>query len=81
MKWDLDDLYLGFDDPKFANDLAKLENLVDDYNKLQVLSKEFDAEKFIVKYIKLSEDITILVRTLSSFCSLNNATEIGRAHV
>lgn len=76
MKWDLDDLYLGFDDPKFANDLAKLENLVDDYNKLQVLSKEFDAEKFIVKYIKLSEDITILVRTLSSFCSLNNATDV-----
>lgn len=76
MKWDLDDLYLGFDDPKFANDLAKLENLVDDYNKLQVLSKEFDTEKFIVKYIKLSEDITILVRTLSSFCSLNNATDV-----
>ncbi|HKL95053.1 MAG TPA: M3 family oligoendopeptidase [Haploplasma sp.] len=76
MKWDLDDLYLGFDDPKFANDLAKLENLVDDYNKLQVLSKEFDAEKFILKYIKLSEDITILVRTLSSFCSLNNATDV-----
>lgn len=76
MKWDLDDLYLGFDDPKFANDIAKLENLVDDYNKLQVLSKEFDTEKFIVKYIKLSEDITILVRTLSSFCSLNNATDV-----
>lgn len=77
MKWNLDNLYKGFDDPKFASDFNKLENLVSEYNNLKEEATKLSNEDFILKYITISENITILVRTLNSFCSLTNSTDVS----
>ena len=77
MKWNLDDLYLGFDDPKYKSDFDKLSLLIDKYNEIPNLINKEDELTVILKYIELSQQLVILVRTLSSFNSLTNATDVS----
>src|SRR5690554_3800111 len=77
MKWNLDDLYLGFDDPNYQKDLNKVQDLINEYNLLPKLMDEKDELTVILEYIKLNQELIILVRTLSSFNSLTNATDVS----
>lgn len=70
MKWNLDDLYKGFDE-NFDKDIKKLESLVEDYNKM-----EFNNDNILVKYIELQEEMTVVVRKLSAYCSLRSSTNV-----
>ena len=47
--WNLDDLYLGFDD-KYKSDISELSNLVDDYKTFLVLKNHSDIE-YVEGYI------------------------------
>lgn len=77
MNWNLDDFYLGFDDPKYQEDINKLQKLIDEYNQLNDLIKTNDEQNIILTYIKINQDIVKTVRTLSSFNSLINATDVS----
>jgi len=76
MNWDLRDFYYGFDDPKYRSDLELVIKLVDEYNSLEEYSKKVSNLDFILKYIDLNEQLTILTRTLFSFNSLSTATDV-----
>src|SRR5690625_1310741 len=77
MNWDLNDLYKGFDDPKYNEDFNKVIELVKDYNDLSLLIGKEEELTLILKYIKINEELTKLVRTIASFNSLTNATDVS----
>ena len=77
MNWNLDDFYLGFDDPKYQDDINKLQKLIDEYNQLKDLMKTKDELNVLLTYIKINQEIVKTVRTLSSFNSLINATDVS----
>ena len=77
MNWNLDDLYKGFKDPKYIKDFKEVEKLVVEFNSLRELIENDNELNVILKYIEIEEKLTILVRTLSSFSSLTNATDVS----
>lgn len=73
--WNLDDLYLGFDDT-FENDVKLYDALTDDY--IAWINKEHeDTKTYIEGYLKKSEELTKLGRTLGSFISLTMSTDVS----
>ncbi len=77
MKWDLNDFYLGFDDPKYQKDVERLELLVKEYLKLPSLMESLSELEVILKYIEINQELTKVVRTLFSFNSLTRATDVS----
>src|SRR5690606_15428821 len=74
IKWNLDDLYLGFDD-KYKADMDKFNSLVEDYTKF-LQAAPTSPKAYIEGAIKFDEELTILYRTLASFASLSTATDV-----
>lgn len=77
MNWNLNDFYLGFDDPNYQKDLGKLEGLIKDYLKLPSLMDKEKELKVILYYIEINQALTKIVRTLFSFNSLTRATDVS----
>ncbi|MCR1809293.1 M3 family oligoendopeptidase [Haploplasma modicum] len=77
MNWNLDDLYKGFDDPKYELDVLKVEKLIKEYNNLPNKFEKNDNLDVILEYIKLNEELTVLTRTLFSFNSLSNSVDVS----
>ncbi|WP_026391947.1 M3 family oligoendopeptidase [Haploplasma modicum] len=77
MNWNLDDLYKGFDDPKYELDVLKVEKLIKEYNNLPNMFEKNDRLDVILEYIKLNEELTVLTRTLFSFNSLSNSVDVS----
>jgi pepF/M3 family oligoendopeptidase len=73
-EWNLNDLYLGFDET-YQNDLKKLEQLIDRYI-LWIRGDSKDALVYVEGYLKLSEELTVVARTLSSYASLRMSTDV-----
>lgn len=77
MTWDLDILYKGYDDPKYANDYKKLEELI---SKLQAtcanLSVE-NAKECIETELKLEEEFNSVIIELYSYSSLRSSTNVN----
>src|SRR5690554_1861928 len=76
MNWDLSKFYLGFEDPKYFEDLDRLRNLMKEYQKIVELSNQEDELTIILKYINLNEEIQKLAMTLYGFNSLIKATDV-----
>lgn len=74
MNWNLDDLYLGFDD-KYQADLKKMDGLMENYIK-HIEGPKKDDISYIEGYLTLSEEMTKLVRTLASYASLRMSTDV-----
>ncbi len=74
MNWNLDDLYLGFDET-YQKDLVKMNELMDQYIK-HIESPMKDDVSYIEGYLTLSETMTKLVRTLASYASLRMSTDV-----
>ncbi len=72
--WNLNDLYLGFDE-KYQSDIQKLTELVNDY-VLFLNEKKGTDKAYIEGALKFDEEITVLFRTLMSFASLTSATDV-----
>jgi pepF/M3 family oligoendopeptidase len=72
--WNLNDLYLGFDE-KFENDLHAYEVLIDEYIAI-INSDSSDPVPYLESYLKQSEELSKLGRTLGSFVSLTMATDV-----
>ncbi len=71
MKWNLDDLYTGFN-KEFDNDVLTMKEFINEYNNL-----ELNNEEVLVKYVYLQEELTKLVRKLYGYCSLRTSTNVS----
>jgi pepF/M3 family oligoendopeptidase len=75
-KWSLEKLYKGFDDPKFQEDLKKLEQLI-----LEINSQAIDFENYekksqkLLRYLKNEMVLNDLVDKLYHFASLTTSVE------
>ena len=47
-EWSLDELYKGFDDPKFVSDFAKVDELVARNNELAEKIKDMDGKEAVL---------------------------------
>ena len=74
MNWNLDDLYLGFDET-YQKDLVKMNELMDQYIK-HIESPMKDDVSYIEGYLTLSDTMTKLLRTLASYASLRMSTDV-----
>ena len=77
MTWDLDILYKGYDDPKYNNDLEKVEKLIE---KIKECSDNLDITnkvESIKKTLKLEEEINALILELYSYSSLRSSTNVN----
>lgn len=73
-KWNLDKLYKGFDDPKYATDMQALKDIVDEYENLTKDLTSGDPLETLKKAIKIKEDISNL-SALFSYASLRASTD------
>lgn len=75
-KWNLTDLYNGFDDPHLLEDLKQAENLASKYGKLvpEILGNYDDVTKSIEMYLGHYADDMRLVRKLQAYGHLTFAT-------
>ena len=73
--WNLNDLYLGFDET-YNKDLATYEKMMDEYVDL-INGDTSDPKAYVEAYLKKSEEMTKLGRTLGSFVMLTMATDVS----
>ena len=73
-EWSLDVLYKGFDDPRLAQDMAKVDEKIAELNALAAKLTDMSGRDALLAYIRLSEEMTRLVSDLYSFAGLRSAT-------
>ena len=72
-RWNLDALYLGFDDPAYEADLQTLQNLVDQMKTLASKLTEGEPQENLRQGILLEEKIFVLYNRLNNFPRLCRA--------
>ena len=77
MNWNLDTLYLSFDDPKYQKDFEKLTKIIENYNQLPNLIETEKELTVILKYLALKQELTKISRSLFSFNGLTRATDVS----
>ena len=74
--WNLEKLYLGFDDPKFKEDFARLEKLILEINSQIIDFQNYDdKQKKLMRYLNNEIAFSNLIRKLFSFASLTESVE------
>lgn len=73
--WSLDELYLGFDDPKYAADLQALSALIEEYTALVKQLPQMDAKDALVKTLLCKEKISTLGTNLAFFAELRQCAD------
>ncbi len=71
-EWSLDKLYKGYDDPSFAADEEKLDQLLKEYTELAV-HLDGEPKDVLCRAIKLNQELMVLTDTLYSFAGLKQA--------
>ncbi|MCR5374722.1 MAG: peptidase M3, partial [Lachnospiraceae bacterium] len=74
-KWSLDILYKGYDDPKFAEDLKKADELIEKTHKLSAALDPNKRKETIIEIIKLREESEVLSGELFHFVSLQSEAD------
>lgn len=72
-EWSLDVLYKGYDDPKFIQDFAKVDEIVERTNAFAEKISEMDPKEAVLTYIKYGEEGLLLIEDLFSFASLKSS--------
>ena len=74
--WNLEKLYLGFEDPKFKEDFARLEKLILEINSQIIDFQNYDEkQKKLMRYLNNEIAFSSLIRKLFSFASLTESVE------
>ncbi|MGD9963725.1 MAG: M3 family oligoendopeptidase [Candidatus Izemoplasmatales bacterium] len=74
--WNLEKLYLGFDDPNFKDDFARLEKLILEINSQIIDFQNYDDKlKKLLRYLNNEIAFSNLIRKLFSFASLTESVE------
>ncbi len=68
--WQLDSLYLGFEDDQFLGDMLLLDQEIDGYNHLSTLIDEMETNDVLVNMLKMDERISSVFHKLYGFCHL-----------
>ena len=71
--WNLDPIYLGFDDPAFLQDMEQLRNAVDRMEQFAQNLEGTDPAETLRTGIALEEEIYALVEKLANFAQLRQA--------
>jgi oligoendopeptidase F len=71
-EWSLEKLYKGYDDPKFAQDEADLDQLIEDFKALSE-NLEGEPKDVLKKAIETTQKLEAKAHTLFSFASLSQA--------
>ena len=69
-EWSLDILYRGYDDPKFAEDMAKLDESIARTNKFADEIASMPPREALLEYIRQSEEDQLLISKLFNYASL-----------
>lgn len=72
-EWSLDALYKGYDDPKFAEDSAKLEEALVRTNKFAEEIASMPPREALLAYIRQGEEDQLLIARLFSYASLRTS--------
>ncbi len=72
-EWSLDILYKGFDDPKFAGDMAKLDELIAALNALPAEFPELEPKAALLKYLSTREELSSVIMDLFSYANLRSS--------
>ena len=72
-EWSLDVLYKGYDDPKFAEDSAKLDEAIARTNRFADEIDSMPPREALLEYIKQGEEDELLISRLFSFASLRTS--------
>jgi len=75
-KWNLDKLYKGFDDPKFKQDLTKLDELIQSAIEKETEFDNYDNKlEKLLTYLEEEIQLTVLVDKLMHYASLVASVE------
>lgn len=77
MTWNLDILYKGYDDPKYASDYKKAEELVAKLIKSCDALNVENAKELIEKELKLEEEFNSVILELYTYSSLRSSTNVN----
>lgn len=69
-RWSLDELYKGYNDPAYSEDLKKVDELIAKINALPEKLGSQSAKENVLEYINLSEEFALVSRKLASFSHL-----------
>ena len=72
-EWSLDVLYKGYDDPKFAEDIASLDRSLALTNQFADEIASMQPREALLEYIRNSEEDTLLISRLYSYASLRSS--------
>lgn len=73
--WSLDELYLGFDDPKFQADMDKLERLLAEYADIVEQLTQMEPKDALVKALRCQEEIQSVSTNLGIFAMLRQSAD------
>lgn len=73
--WSLDELYRGFDDPKYIADMEKLQALIADFIALVKQLPQLEPKQALVKVLRCKEEISVIGANLSIFAELQQCTD------
>lgn len=73
--WNLDPLYLGFDDPKFESDLKHLGQLVEEFTQFTQTLSCLEPAQALRQGIEMQENINNLGGKLAEFASLRQSAD------
>ena len=73
--WSLDELYLGFDDPKFQADMDRLEHLLAAYSDITGQLAQMEPKDALVKALRCQEEIQTVSSNLGMFAMLRQSAD------
>ena len=73
--WSLDELYLGFDDPKFQADMDRLEHLLAEYSDITGQLTQLEPKDALVKVLRCQEEIQTVSSNLGMFAMLRQSAD------
>lgn len=73
--WNLDVMYKGYDDPKYINDIKKVEETITNIKELKL--DENNPIKTIEASLVLTEELNTLLMELFSYSSLRSSTNVN----
>ena len=81
MRWNLDALYPGFEDPSYQEDRKRLTDIIAEWKKWSAqLSKDSDPEASLDQYLAYEKEVSALASRLLNFCYLTLSVDVNHAH-
>ena len=77
LNWDLEIMYKGYNDPKYKEDIKKVEELIKRTKELAEKLDKANAKEIIEQELIIEEELSYVISELFSYSSLRNATNVN----